>query len=953
MADADGLGPEIESLFHQALERSEPDRETFLVELERRSPELGRAVRSLIKALVRGSDLLERSPFLTASTAAQSSARPRERIGRYTIVRELGRGGMGLVFLAADADLQRDIALKLLPDHASADESERAQLRREARILASLNHPNIATVFTLEEEDGRSFITMEWVPGMNLSEALEPGPLPVSQAIDVVCQVASGLRAAHARGIVHRDLKPSNIRLTGEGTAKILDFGIAKPVEALAERAERRDAESLPWLPRRVDPGVTVNSTSQRRIAGTPGYMSPEQIRGGEVDARADMFSLGCVLYECLTGRRACPGGSIEEIVRNTLSGEPDWNALPSSVSSAMVRLLRAMLEKDPGRRPADMSEVLQCMASRATSHEAGGEPAPRRWYRRASRRSMVLIALASTCVIVAIPIAIRPRPAGTALPLVRSFPLNFNCRAVALSPDGTQALYVGEDSQGDGQIFVRSVRSGAFRALTGTRGATDPVFSPDGEWIAFFAGGRLQKIQIAGGIPVSICAATGFGVGASWGDDGYIVFAPGLSGGLLRVSANGGAPEPFTRLDEASAEVSHRWPGRIPGSSAVVFTIKTANMESFDDARIGLVTRGGERHRILLLEATGAFHAAQGHLLFGRAGTLFDVPFDETQLRISGSPRMRLTGVRTDPLTGCVHAAASTSGSLLYVPGAPLWESSEPVRVTRDGRVAPFMVRAAPWADPRISPTGRQVLFTRFGANDRIWLVDGITGTCRRISSGPGNDQRAVWSPDETAIAFESDRDGLHGIYTTELGRPGVAVPLVVGHDIVTPTSWSTDGRWIAYTRQTAENGTDVYARSSDGRQVPVRASRSNESEGSISPDTRWIAYESNESGRPEVYVCRFPDGDDDQMISDGGGSAPLWSRGGREIVFRRGRTVLSMAVSTTPMFRIEAPAKELFEHTIERGYDASPDGSYFLMLAWPISAMEAPRFISEWQRK
>ncbi|MFN0152203.1 MAG: protein kinase domain-containing protein [bacterium] len=876
---------------------------------------------------------------------------PRQ-IGPYIVEREIGRGGMGVVFLARDPRLDRAVAIKALPEEFAADAERLARFTREAKLLASLNHPNIASIHGLEEIDGARYLILEYVSGANLAERLVRGALSIEDALSVCGQIAAGIEAAHEAGVIHRDLKPGNVILTADGVAKVLDFGLA--------RGGGDGGESSSNLSH--SPTMSLSATRAGVLLGTAAYMSPEQARGRAVDRRADVWSFGCVLFECLTGKIAFAGETISDTIAAVLKSEPEWSALPNATPRAIERLLRRCLDKDAKRRLRDigdarieMEEALAAMRSGvrddAHAHAAATPP----W-----RRALPWGVAAAAAIAAVVSLAQRPRnssapppaPTYVAISVPPELPIDLgsNTEGLAMSPDGRRIAYLEDGSQ-KWQIAVRSLDSFEFTALTGTDGADNPFFSPDGEWIAYFDEGALRKIPVTGGAPVKLCQVDR-APGGCWGADGTIVFAGGWSGGLFRVSAEGGEAREFTKLDAARDEVSHRWPQILPDGRHVLFTVKTANMEVFDDALIEVCDMTTGEAKLVVEDGTFGRYVA-GHLLYMRGGTIFAAPFDLARLEVTGAARPVVEDVIAWPASGCGFFAVSKNGDLVYGAGPPRAGLASLVWVARDGTQTPITSEKRHYQAPRISSDGRSIVTQINAANDKIWRIDAERGTLTRLTSGAGNDQMPVWSPDGKWIAHLSDLVGDGDVHLLAADGGGASERLVEGPLREFASGFSSDGSLVAFTRQDPKTGWDIWFAPVEGDRTPRPFLATTFDEGMLtfSPDGRWVAFVSSESGDGDIYVQPYPGSGAKTQVSRGGGWAPRWSSDSRELFYLVEDSLAVVSVGSSATQQFGAP-KMLFATTDYRlggdgSYDVSRDGARFVMVKGD-SVPPAPAYLN-----
>jgi serine/threonine-protein kinase len=766
---------------------------------------------------------------------------PGTRLGPYEIQALLGQGGMGEVYEARDTRLGRTVAVKVLPAHLAADAERRERFEREARAISSLSHPHICTLHDVGREGGVDYLVMERLEGVTLAHRLQKGALPIEAGLRHGIEIAEGLAEAHRRGIVHRDLKPGNVMLTQAG-AKLLDFGLAKPGGALLAAASGAEATALPTEQKPL--------TAQGTLLGTLQYMSPEQLEGREGDARSDLWALGLVLYEMTTGRRPFGGASQASLIAAILQAEPQpIAALQPLAPSGLDRVVKACLAKDPEARwqsARDLARELRWIAEGPTASESG--PA---------RRSRLPLALPAGLLAVAALAAglagfalarSRPAPPRPVMRLAVTPPANQPLvlgrrSAVALSPDGKRLVYLG----GEGatrHLLSRPLDQLDATPLAGPEGADAPFFSPDGEWVAFFAAGKLKKVPAAGGPVHTLCDAPD-ARGGSWAADGTIVFAPGNFSGLAVVSANGGAPVTLTKPDAAEGERSHRWPQVLPDGGAALFTIGLASGISFDQARIGLVTLATGERRSLAEHGSYARLLPSGHLLFVRGSTLLAAPFDTARLAPAGAPVPVVEGVRTNA-SGGAHFSFSGSGALAYVAGVALETDRRLVFADRQGRTTPVSDARHDCMFPRLSPDGGRIAVSNRVGTPDVWVQDIARGTFTRLTSGPGARTVPSWSPDGQRVAC---RSGLPGRTTSLLAKPadgsGPEETLVTAPSAGLTSSWSPDGRHLAYDVRSPEHGFDVWVMPLGADRTPRAFVRTpaNEHGPAFSPDGRPLA--------------------------------------------------------------------------------------------------------------
>lgn len=877
-----------------------------------------------------------------------------EKLGHYRILEQIGAGGMGVVYRVRDTRLERDAALKVLPDAFARDADRMARFQREARLLASLNHPNIAAIYGLEESGDVRAIAMELVEGQTLEQRLRNGPLGLDEALPVAGHIAEALEAAHEKGVIHRDLKPANVKVTPEGKVKVLDFGLAK---ALVADAGSSDLAASP----------TISEMASRTgiILGTAAYMSPEQARGKPLDRRTDIWSFGCLFYEMLTGRMAFGADTVSDTIARILTQDPDWLALPEATPPCVRRLLHRCLQKDPQRRlhdiadaRLDIEEVTVAPASGISATAIPAAVAESSWWRHRMLWTGVLAGAVLAGLVVwklksgPVPVPGPVMRFAATLPQTQQL-AGTDFPSVALSPTGTHLAYIASRGGGTSRMFLRSMNSSQAEPVPGSEQALSPFFSPDGQWVGFFMAGKLMKVSVNGGTPITLCPApTGFG--AVWGADDTIIFAPSAGAGLRRVSAAGGTPSQVTQLDKNNGEFSHRWPDLLPDGKTVLFTIGT--LGSWDDAQIvaqGLDT--GKRYP-LIVGGTFPHYVSTGHLIYMHLGKLMAVPFDASQRKVTGTAVELLPNV-WESTDGAAQLSASPLGHLVYVPGGVPANQHTLVWVDRHGG-APEPLAAPPgaYADPRLAPDGRRLAVTISQSSDNIWIYD-ISGLNFTQLTFEGGNSKPVWTPDGTRITFTSNRDGPLNLFWEKTDTGGTAERLTTSEQMQVPYSWSDQGGGLVFVMNSLQTGRDIWMLASNGDVRPVVQGPFNEEGPALSHDGRWLAYVSDESGHNEVYVTSFPKAQGKWKVSTDGGTEPLWSRDGTEIFYRVGNGMMAVRVATTPAFRT-SPPQLLFAGEYDQGensrpaYDINADGSRFLMLktAGTDSAPTGFEFVLHW---
>ncbi len=863
------------------------------------------------------------------------------RVGAYEIVSALGAGGMGEVYRARDTKLDRAVAIKILPEAFAADAERVARFQREARTLASLNHPNIAQIHGFEESNSLRGLVMELVEGEDLAERIARGALPPGDAVGIAQQVAEALEAAHGQGIIHRDLKPANIRVRPDGTVKVLDFGLAKAVEPSGVGPIASQSPTI----------TTPAMTHTGMILGTAAYMSPEQALGKPVDERADIWAFGCVLYEMLTGQRAFAGQGVSETMARVLEREPDWTQLPATLSPTLRTYIERCLQKDPRQRIQAVGDVR--LALEGAFETAGSQtPAPvgaAPWRRLALVGAMAMIA--GGAIVGALVWEMRqgeatpPRvsrlqlaPAGAA-----ALSVDWNDRDLAITPDGSRLVYVG--NQGT-QIFVRAVDALApVPVFTGRVGGL--FLSPDGHWIGFRDGlGVLKKVAVTGGPAVTLGTidTAGF-IGATWGpEDKIIVATNNVDTGLQQLSAADGRLTVLTRPDRSQGEADHCWPEILPGGKAVLFTI-TSLTGGLDAAQVAVLDLQTGSRKILMRGGSHAHYVSSGHLVYAAAGALHAVAFDLASLEPRGTPVTLVPDVVTT-INGGMDAVVANDGTLAYVLDTVEQTPRTLVWADRQGLETSIPAPPRPYLLPAVSPDGTRVAVFVNDEQRDVWLWDLRRTTLTRLTTKPGVDVVQVWTHDSRRLIFTSERAGVRNIYWQAADGAGDAEQLTESPKTQYPTGVTRDGRWLIFTEESPTTSNDVMALelNASRRVTPLVQSPFDEQNGTVSPDGRWLAYEASESGRFEIYVRPFPDVNSARWtVSTAGGTRPIWVQRGQELelvyVSPTG-ALMGVHVPRGPAWSATTPAQAVKEGYFTnlnwwgRSYDVSPDGQRFLMI-------------------
>src|SRR2546422_6530672 len=907
---------QVEQLYHAARERDPAQRAVFLDQACAGDQALRHEVDSLLAEDARVESFLETPaldfvPTISGEDAGQSLIG--RRLGSYQCVSLLGKGGMGEVYRARDTQLHRDVALKLLPSVFASDPERLARFQREAEVLASLNHPNIAQIYGIEGTGRSRCIVMELVEGGTLEERLKRGPIPVDEALLITKQIAEALEAAHEKDIIHRDLKPANVKITPEGRVKVLDFGLAKPLEDPNPDFSRMAA---------TDAGV---------ILGTAAYMSPEQACGKKVDKRADIWAFGCLLYELLTGKQAFEGENVTETLAAVLKADPDWTLLPATTPAGIRVLLRRCLQKDLARRLRDATDV------RIEIEDALSAPpsvlvderhlvVPKPLWKRASPALLTGVVLSVMTGF----LVWNLRPSVPATTMRFSFTIPGDQRfsipgrsLIAISPDGTQMVYAANS-----RLYIRSMSEVESKPISGTENtqgvAANPLFSPDGRYVAFWwqtgNRGTLKKIAVGGGSPVTLAEATNNVYGTSWDKDGIVIGQ--VSEGIRRVSENGGKPETLVRVkaDEVAAN-----PQQLPGAQAVLFTLAPATgRDRWNKARIVVQSLKSGKRKTLIEGGSDARYVPTGHIVYALSGTLFAIPFNVKRLEVIGTPVPIIEGVRRAPGaagSGDAQLSFSNNGSLIYIPGPVSayvfqWELA---LFDRQGGVTPLKVPPAESYFPRVSTDGKRAAFEIDDGQDANISVYDLSGTSpvRRLTFG-GRNRFPIWSADGERIAFQSDREGDPGIFWQRADGTGPAERLTKPEQGTShiPESWTPKGDSFLFRALKGSSVTLWTFSVPDKKTAPFEAVQPSPTNAVFSPDGRWVAYESSETTGFDLFVQPFPSkGAQYQVPGKPGKRHPLWSPDGKELFFdalvpgELNRQFFGVSVTTRPGFTFGNP--------------------------------------------
>jgi serine/threonine-protein kinase len=867
-----------------------------------------------------------------------------KKILHYKIIEKLGEGGMGVVYKAEDIKLKRNAALKFLPTNALQIKEDKERFTREAQAAAALNHANIAHIYAIEEHEGQMFIVMEFIEGKSLEEIVGVkggSPLKIDQATDYATQIAEGLQAAHEKGIIHRDIKSANIMVTGKGVVKIMDFGLAK----LANRSKM---------------------TVQGSTLGTAAYMSPEQAKGEKLDHRSDIWSLGVVLYEMISGKLPFKGDYEQAVIYSILNDEPEpLTALRTGVPISLDGIIAKTLAKNPTMRyqhvdelPADLKAIDHLSTShlRVTTTSRIAEPTDSKKFQGKAtlnkRIPSLLVAVMTGAFLVMLTLLLSR--GKKAIPEVQHLNISAltsqnqqifrtDVPALAISSDGRKIAYSISEN-GVPQLYVRPLNSFKATLLSGTTNAAAPFFSPDGQWIGFLADSKLKKVAVSGGAVETICDAPGFR-GASWGLNNRIILSPEYALSLMNVSSSGGEIQFVSKLDTARGERTHRWPQVLPGDDMVLYTIGDQNNpNSYTNAELVIQSlKTGERH-ILNVRGEMARYIEPGYLIVARNGALLAAPFDLKEFKVTEDLQLVVANVEGDPGSGISYFDISQSGVLVYMQGSRN-EEMELVWVDRNGNVDPLPLPPKPYSSPRISPDGKKLAVTigrLYGTDNDIWIYDLPTGVFRRLTFGQSM-WDPVWSSDSRKLYFSSGLPEKRGIMEKSIDGSSAEQLVLAAEEPIYPISISPEGRQLILNRQSGPSQADILVLNlNDNQKVsPLFKTDLFEFCGEISSNGNYFAYTTNETKRFEIFINSYPDLNGKWQASTEGGTQPTWSGDGKELFYytTQGK-MMGAAIQTEPVFSI-GKSRELFDITQMffpnrpvANYDVTPDGQKFIMV-------------------
>jgi serine/threonine-protein kinase len=883
---------------------------------------------------------------------------PGQSLLHYRLVEQIGQGGMGVVWKAVDTTLDRDVAIKVLPDAFASDADRLARFEREARLLAALNHPNIAAIHSVHELEGTRFIAMELVDGEDLQQILRRGRLPVTEALDLARQIALALEAAHEKGVVHRDLKPANIKVTPNGAVKVLDFGLAKAIAGDGSGLRQQDPSPSPptSLPTMTSPAMTEAGV----VLGTVTYMSPEQARGRSVDSRTDIWAFGCVLFEMLTGKAPFGEATVTDGLAAIVTREPDWSLLPPGVPAGVRRLLGRCLQKDSRRRLQHAGDARLEIESTNEEAEATGGSATTS--RRVSPLVMAAVLVAGLGLgAIAAYAFLRPADGAGALP--RQFDIMLEQtldtsgvprRKIAVSRDGRFLAFMSRTPDG-ADLRLRDLIEGTTVVVPGSESGQTPFFSPDNQWIGFFAQGQLRKASLsAGTTAVTLATAPGAVYGATWGTDDTIVMATN-AGGLLRVSSDGGQPTPVEV--NGIENIGFLWPHLVDGARALLVT-NLAGLGGQPGPVILSISLDTGEWKVLTRGVDGRV-LPSGQLFYHLDGTMFVAPFDMDRLAVSGPPVALKTEIAIDNI-GAITAGISDDGLLVYEATSRQGDNAL-VWVDRSGAMRPLSTEPAPYAAPRISPQGNRLAWAgQVGSSvGDVWVMELDRQSSTRVTFESLNPY-PTWTPDGKRVIFSSIRSGAsYLLYLKNVDDDSPAVRATTRDVTAVPGSFTPDGSVLLYYEVNTTTSRDIWAQPMDGGEpVPLVVTEHNERAPTLSTDGRWFAYVSDESGKDEIYVRAYPDARTRWKVSTDGGREPAWNPVGRELFYRIGDAMMAVTYTVSPdgqTFEVGRPevlfrGAYTFDSFGNANYAVDRDGRRFAMVVGPPPGPSQLHVITNW---
>ena len=876
---------------------------------------------------------------------------PGTRLGPYEIVAPLGAGGMGEVYRARDTKLGRDVALKVLPATFTTDPERMARFRREAQVLASLNHPHIGAIYGFEDSSSAHALVMELIEGPTLADRIARGAIPVDEALPIARGIAEALEAAHERGIIHRDLKPANIKVTPDGNVKVLDFGLAKAIE---DNPSATDIHNSPT--------ITSMSTQPGIILGTAAYMSPEQAKGKSVDRRTDIWAFGCVLFEMLAGKRPFEGETVSDALAAVIRAEPEWSLLPSYTPQTIRNLLQRCLKKDPRQRLQAIGET-RIAIEEVLSGTSQDLPSAVELRTAAWRRALAW-AVATAAIILAALFAAKyftrnPEPMPVIVsqivppPNTRFVFTGINPGPPIFSPDGERLVFSAVSSDGRQLLWVRPFDSAAAKPLDGTDGATFPFWSADGRSLGFFANGKLSRIDVSGGPPLALCDIA-IGRGGTWGADGTILFTPNVSSPVFRIAASGGTPRQVTTLNASLNERSHRWTQLLPDNKHFLFFAQRAVVG------IGGVYAGsldGGAPKLIMQNDSNVVYSRPGYLLFVRQGILMAQRFNASQLRLDGDAVPLVEHVGVNAITSRAIFAVSETGMMVYEAGDATGDTDQLVWYDRSGRQIEATGTPGLYLEPSVSADSSKLAISSLAGgtgNLNIWVFDLARTTKTRLTFPPSSDRQPNWAPDGKFVAFVSNRNGPPHIYLNASDGTGTPTTLTADDASQFAPRFTADGRYLLFERLAEQPNSrrEIWGvtLSGDRKAFPVIQSEYDVYAPALSPDGKWLAYESRESGRPEICVIPFLHGTGKWEVSAAGGVQPRWRWDGRELFYiSTDNKIMSAEITEQGSSLLIGKVRSLFQvnpvpFAGGSNYDVTGDGKKFVVASLAASQGSEP---------
>ena len=879
------------------------------------------------------------------------SVAPGTQLGPYEIGSPLGAGGMGEVYRARDTKLERDVALKVLPAAFASDPERMARFRREAQVLASLNHPHIGAIYGFEDSGGVHALVMELVEGSTLADRIAPDAIPLDEALQIAREIAEALEAAHERGIIHRDLKPANIKVTQDGNVKVLDFGLAKTLESQPASTDIHNS-----------PTVTSMATLPGVILGTAAYMSPEQAKGKSVDPRTDIWAFGCVFFEMLAGKRPFEGETVPDALAAVIRAEPEWSLLPSNTPQTIRNLLHRCLKKDPRQRLQAIGDariaIEEVFSGASPDLPSAFEMRTAAW-RRALPWSVATAAVILAALFAAKYFTREPQPSPAIVSQIVPPPntkfvfTGINPGPPTLSPDGEWLVFSAVSSDGRQLLWVRPLGSAASKPLDGTDGATFPFWSADSHSLGFFANGKLNRIDVSGGPPLALCDVA-IGRGGTWGADGTILFTPNVSSPVFRIAASGGLPQQVTTLNASLNERSHRWPQFLPDNKHFLFFAPIAVVGT---GGVYAGALGGGAPKLIMQNDSNAVYSLPGYLLFVRQGILMAQRFDANQLRLDGDAVPLVEHVGVNAITSRAIFAVSETGIMMYEAGNTMGDSDQLVWYDRTGKQIEAMGTPGLYLEPSVSADSNKLAISGLlggTGNLNIWVFDLARGTKTRLTFPPFSDRQPSWAPDGKSVAFLSNRSGPPHIYVN--ASDGTGAPTALPEDDASEFAprFTSDGRYLLFERlaERPNSRREIWGvlLSGDRKAFAVIQSQYDVYAPAPSPDGKWLAYESRESGRPEICAVPFLHGTGKWEVSTAGGVQPRWRRDGRELFYiSTDNKIMSAEITEQESSLLIGKVQSLFQvnpvpFAGGSNYDVTGDGKKFVVASLPASQVSQP---------